>query len=485
MKNMNNKTIRIVIKNLTVTRENINLLHDITFNLGYNENIAILGASGSGKTLLAKALKGHLLYTGSVKYFRNNIITKPNIAYISPTHIIKNKSNLSDFYYQQRFNTCDSEDTDNLLDELLKYGKLKDIEYWINKLQLYHRIKAPLIQLSNGELKKMQLISYLLKKPDILILDKPFTGLDIKSRQDLNLIINNLSLEGVKIILITDYQNIPSCITTFAEMNNGKLIKYENLEKIKHNSFFSKNKYFDHNIPKIEKVYTTVPLIKMVNVNIRYGENTILNNINWQVNAGECWHIKGHNGAGKSTLLSLINGDNPQAYSQNIFIFGKKRGSGESIWDIKKKIGFVSPELHNFFDSSTNIEQTIGSGFFDTIGLFRKLDDKKKLKVNQWLKFFSLEDKSQRLFSSLSSSEMRLVLIARALIKNPLILALDEPFQGLDTEQIKSLVELLEKIHSETNISLLFISHCDDEIPSCVKKILELNKGNPTITEKK
>jgi len=478
------KNINIVVKNLTITRENNNLLYDINFNLGYKENLAILGPSGSGKSLLAKAIKGQLLHTGSIEFFRNDAIIKPSIAYITPTYILKNRSNLHNFYYQQRFNTCDSEDANNLLDELLKYGKLNEIDYWIDKFKLSHRINAPLIQLSNGELKKMQLISHLLKKPEILILDKVFTGLDKKSRKELSLIIDDLSLKGVKIILITDNKNIPSCITTFAEMNNGKLINYETIEKIEDKLYFTKNKYFSLNLPKIAKVYTDVPLIKMINVSIRYGENTILNNINWQVNSGECWHIKGSNGAGKSTLLSLINGDNPQAYSQNIYLFGKKRGSGESIWDIKKKIGFVSPELHNFFDSSTSIEQAIASGFFDTIGLFRKLDNQKKNKVNQWLKFFSLEDKSQRLLSSLSSGEMRLVLIARALIKDPIILALDEAFQGLDNEQIKSLIELLNRIHSETKTSLLFISHYDEEIPSCVKKILELNKGIPTITER-
>jgi len=483
---MNNtvKNINIVVKKLTVTRENNNLLYDINFNLGYKENLAILGPSGSGKSLLAKAIKGQLLHTGSIEFFRNDAIIKPNIAYVAPTYILKNRSNLHNFYYQQRFNTCDSEDANNLLDELLKYGKLNEIDYWIDKFQLSHRIKAPLIQLSNGELKKMQLISHLLRKPEILILDKVFTGLDKKSRKELSLIIDDLSLKGVKIILITDNKNIPSCITTFAEINNGKLINYETIEKIEDKLYFTKNKYFSLNLPKIAKVHTDVPLIKMSNVSIRYGENTILNNINWQVNSGECWHIKGSNGAGKSTLLSLINGDNPQAYSQNIYLFGKKRGSGESIWDIKKKIGFVSPELHNFFDSSTSIEQAIASGFFDTIGLFRKLDNQKKNKVNQWLKFFSLEDKSQRLLSSLSSGEMRLVLIARALIKDPLILALDEAFQGLDNEQIKSFIELLDRIHSETKISILFISHYDEEIPSCVKKVLELNKGIPTITER-
>jgi len=480
---MNDKNINIIVKNLSILRENNYLLSNINFNLGDNEHLAILGHSGSGKSLLAKALKGQIFYTGKVEYYRNNAIIKPNIAYIAPTHTLKNKSNLSNFYYQQRFNTCDSEDANCLIDELLRYGSLNDVNYWIDRFQLLHRKEAPLIQLSNGELKKMQLISHLLKKPDILILDKVFTGLDVKSRQDLYSIIDNLSSEGVKIVLITDSENIPSCITNFIELSSGKLINYGDISEIQSKPQSIEKEYLNKKIPKIAKIKENITLIEMKNVNIKYGDNVILNNINWKVNSGECWHIKGHNGAGKSTLLSLINGDNPQAYSQNISLFGKKRGSGESIWEIKQKIGFVSPELHNFFDSSTNIEQAIGSGFFDTIGLFRKMDEQKKNKVRDWLKFFSLEDKSQRLLSSLSSGEVRLVLIARALIKNPLILALDEAFQGLDKEQIKLFIDLLEEIHMKTNISILFISHIDEEIPRCVKKVLELNKGVPTIRD--
>src|SRR5688572_13384763 len=111
----------------------------------------------------------------------------------------------------------------------------------------------------------------------------------------------------------------------------------------------------------------------MKKVSVQYGDKIILDEVNWKVMKGERWLLSGPNGAGKSTLLSLITADNPKAYANSIFLFGKKRGSGESIWDIKKKIGFISPELHLFFDQGTSCFDVIASGLFDTIGLFRQL----------------------------------------------------------------------------------------------------------------
>ncbi|WP_407480174.1 ATP-binding cassette domain-containing protein [Elizabethkingia miricola] len=473
----------IILKNVSVKRGNDNLLNNIDFTLNSGEHLAILGPSGSGKSLLAMALKGQILHTGTIEYRKNNELAKPKIAYITSTYALKNKSNVSDFYYQQRFNTSDAEDSATLTDELLKKGNTESINKWLERFQLTHRAKAPLIQLSNGELKKMQLISHLLSNPEILILDKVFTGLDVLSRKELHTIINQLASENVKIILITDHHNIPHCITHFAEMSDGDITEYNTINQL--NFTEVQQTGFNKPIPVINSSSIDSPLIRMENVTIQYNNNIILNNINWQVNPGECWQIKGHNGAGKSTLLSLINGDNPQAYSQQIYLFGKKRGSGESIWDIKKKIGFVSPELYNFFDRNTTVEQAIGSGLFDTIGLFRKLNEQQALKVKEWLSFFALESKATKLLSFLSTGEQRLVLIARALIKDPVMLALDEPCQGLDDSQITTITHLLEQIHRNSNISMLFISHYDDEVPSCVKHILELNKGVPTISERK
>lgn len=183
----------------------------------------------------------------------------------------------------------------------------------------------------------MQLISHLLSNPEILILDKVFTGLDILSRKELHTVINQLADENVRIILITDHHNIPECITHFAEMSNGGITAYNSINQL--NIAETQQTDFNKPLPVIKNPSVDEVLIRMENVTIQYNNNIILNNINWQVNPGECWQIKGHNGAGKSTLLSLINGDNPQAYAQQIYLFGKKEVAEKAYGILKRKLG--------------------------------------------------------------------------------------------------------------------------------------------------
>jgi molybdate transport system ATP-binding protein len=214
------------------------------------------------------------------------------------------------------------------------------------------------------------------------------------------------------------------------------------------------------------------------NVSVAYGDKKILSNINWQINRGDRWLLKGVNGAGKSTLISLITGDHPQAYANNVFLFDKKRGSGESIWDIKKKIGFVSPELHWYFDKTISVYNAIASGFFDTIGVYKKLSDEQHNIVQQWLSFLNLTLKSQFSLSTLSTSQQRLTLLARALVKNPSLLILDEPYQGLDEQQVKDFVALVDALCNQSNKTLIYVSHYDNEIPNCVNSALVLESNS-------
>jgi molybdate transport system ATP-binding protein len=218
---------------------------------------------------------------------------------------------------------------------------------------------------------------------------------------------------------------------------------------------------------------------------VAYGNKKILSNINWQINRGERWLLKGVNGSGKSTLISLITGDHPQAYANKVFLFDKKRGSGESIWDIKKKIGFVSPELHWYFDKTISVYNTIASGFFDTIGVYKKLSDEQHNIVHQWLSFLNLTTKSEFSLSALSTSQQRLALLARALIKNPPLLILDEPCQGLDEQQVKDFVALIDDLFNQSNRTLIYVSHYENEIPKCINKCLNLDLSDYKISRKK
>ena len=349
------------------------MLDAVSFQLNYNEHLAIIGSSGSGKTTLAKALTGKIFFQGTIEFGAG----KPSINFVEQHYHFKNRSNTSDFYYQQRYNSFDSSDALTVTEELQALSSNDDdANTLLDRLQLSHRKQSPLLHLSSGEHKRFQLIKALLIPSQILILDEPFVGLDINSRKQLNNILNELAAKGTQIILITDANEIPSCITHIAHLEKGKLINFSEKSSFDFNDLIHQNTYHYINAntlpagkPKAD--FTTA--VKMVNVSVEYGDKKILHNINWEIQRGEKWLLKGPNGAGKSTLLSLIYGDNPQAYANEIYLFDKRRGSGESIWDIKQKIGYVSPELQWYFDTSITVFDAVASGFFDTIGLYKKL----------------------------------------------------------------------------------------------------------------
>jgi molybdate transport system ATP-binding protein len=212
-------------------------------------------------------------------------------------------------------------------------------------------------------------------------------------------------------------------------------------------------------------------------VNICYGEKIILQDINWEVKRTECWSVSGPNGAGKSTLLSLVTADNPQAYANKIILFDKQRGSGESIWDIKRRIGFVSPELHLYFEQSASCFEVIASGLFDTIGLFRRLSEEQEQKVLLWINLLQLESFQNRPIYQLSTGQQRMALLARALVKNPPLLILDEPCQGLDDAQTTYFRQLINELCRAFATTLIYVSHYNKDIPECISHFMQLRNG--------
>jgi len=467
----------IIVNNISVQLQQQQLLHDISFTLPPGSHLAITGPSGSGKTLLAKAIAGKLFHHGEIAYG----IQQPAIILVEQHYHFKNLSNTSDFYYQQRYNSFDSTDALTVMDELKAVNADEaTVETLLVQLQLKHRAQSPLLQLSSGEHKRFQLIKALLQPADILIIDSPFIGLDVNSRAVLHKLINEKAAQGTTIIVIADAQQLPECITHITFLQAGKLLLCEEKETFLANHL--------HLLKGIEDTPSEIPFalaeddfevaVKMDNVRVAYQQKTIIEHVNWQVNRGDKWLLRGENGAGKSTLLSLVTGDHPQAYANKIVLFDRKRGSGESIWDIKKKIGYVSPELHWYFDTNITVYNTIASGFFDTIGLYKKLTDTQHLLVQQWLDFLRLSSHVQhKPLATISTSQQRLTLLARALVKNPPLLILDEPCQGLDEEQTRRFVNLVDILCNNLNKTLIYVSHYKHEIPTCITNIIELRKG--------
>lgn len=221
-------------------------------------------------------------------------------------------------------------------------------------------------------------------------------------------------------------------------------------------------------------------LVDMRNVRVAYYDKLIVHNINWQICAGEFWQLKGPNGSGKTTLISLITGDNPHAYGQDLWLFGRKKGSGESIWEIKSRIGYFTPQLLQQFSRQTKIDEMIISGLYDSIGLYTRPTDNDKYLAKQWLKILGIEGRGNH-FHALSPGMQRLVMVARALIKQPDLLILDEPSTELDDHNVQIFVGLVNAIAKVTNTAIIYVSH-NDEPGLAPHKTLELLKTNEAYT---
>jgi molybdate transport system ATP-binding protein len=470
---------------VSVTLNGNDILKNVNLTILPNQQWAIIGKSGSGKTTLAHALTGTLFHSGTIEFHLPHHTHTNRILLIEQQHHFKNRSNTSDFYYQQRYNSLNAEDTVTVQEVLQPLMKNAQAANWINRLHLAPLLQEPLIQLSNGENKRLQLARALLQDPAVLIMDNPFVGLDVEGRQTLHGIIDAIVAQGIHIILITPPQDLPPSITHVAVLENGQLIKADTKANWQPAAQVLNAAIPAETMHKLQAFGNGEPFgtaVKMVNVTIKYGDKIILNNISWQVNKGERWSISGPNGAGKSTLLSLVTADNPQAYANELYLFDQRRGSGESIWDIKKRIGFVSPELHLYFDRGTSCYDVIASGLFDTIGLFKRLTTSQQEQVASWMALLQLQPLQHRPLFQLSLGQQRMVLLARALVKNPPLLILDEPCQGLDDEQTHYFKQLINQLCDTFNTTLLYVSHYSKDLPECITHRAVISNGQLAVS---
>lgn len=472
------------IQDLNLSYHNKVVLKDLYWEMNITENYVIGGKSGTGKTSLAKAIAGLVSFQGSVELNSDDSSKLPKeVLYVESWYQFKNLEGVANFYYQQRYTSQQAKETLTVHAELVSYGKEKglhfdQVEPILEALGFATFASSQLIELSSGEHKKLQLVKALWLKPQLLIIDQPYTGLDAASRKNLNILLDQAAEDGVQLILICNDGELPNSINSFAEIKDGQLVKVDALQS-------SATEIHWREIPAFLKespVYSAQDIVKMVNVNISYGEKQVLKNINWEVKAGEKWLLQGHNGSGKSTLLSLVNGDHPQSYANELYLFGNRRGSGESIWDIKQHIGLISPEFHWYFDPTATVWQSIASGFYDTVGLFQQLPYTKSTQVDELVEYFGLTENKNELLTALPLGKQRLVLLARTIIKNPELLILDEPCQGLDRQQTQHFNQLVDELCSN-GMTLIYVGHFESQLPTCIEKRILLEKGEVKVVE--
>ena len=315
--------------------------------------------------------------------------------------------------------------------------------------------------LSSGEQKKALLEYLMAKEPDFIILDNPFDALDMASVKQLKARLETISNEMTVIQVFKRKSDLLPFINHAMRVDNGKVVFTDGIKQYLEKYEPEEEVHFAIEIPGPlhEQDVNYNELIKLNDVSVHYQERQILSAINWIIKAGEFWQLKGSNGSGKTTILTMINGDNPKAFGQNIELFGLRKGTGESVWEIKKKIGYFTPSMMELFKRRHTAEQMVISGFHDSIGLYHRPSEIQKHVANEWLKVLGLADKGNRAFVDLSQVHRRMVLIARAMIKHPPLLILDEPSTGLDDKSAALLSALINKIADESQTAILYVSH--------------------------
>ena len=429
-----------------------------------NNVIVIAGPNAIGKTRYVEQMRRQMA-SDSVRY----------IAFCDSYGAQTDRA----YYLQLRWNQHDIDQETPTVRQTLERvlalagnAKQEELDRLIGMMGLAESLDKYVIQLSSGELRKLQLIKTLLSRPRTLIIDNPFIGLDPSTRQQLKEIIWHLATEeDITIYLVVARE---SDIPEFGRLDSwatvqtspslptvvGEASKLCSTEVVGEAS----------KLCSAEAPSPSLPVVEMRHVTIRYGSRTILNDINWTILRGEHWALTGRNGSGKSTLLSLICADNPQGYACDISLFGRQRGTGETIWDIKRRIGYVSPEMHRSYRHNIPALQIVASGLKDTVGLYTRPNEKEKQQCRQALRLFAIGNLEQRPFLTLSNGEQRLVLLARAFVKDPDLLILDEPFHGLDDHNCAMVKRIIENYCSRPEKTLIMVSHYEEELPSCIDR---------------
>lgn len=463
-----------------VELQNVSFIHNFEFVLNdfswcwkKGLSFALMGKSGSGKSLLAE------IFCDLTKVSKGTVVRNEKIAYVS---LKQQKLILLNEERNDMSEIMDGKaDPGTLAKDIILEGKQPTEEY-LNYLKLFqceHIQERGFKYLSTGETRKTLLIKALISGSKSLVLDEPYEGLDVNSRECLKNILDSKVQSGYQLcIIVNRKEDVPKSIKKLVVLDSGK-IEYQGdlnewvVEEVLESKGQQACSFFETKDEKAE-IQKEI-LIEMNDVNVNYESTCVLKNLNWKVVAGQHFQVSGPNGSGKSTLLSLISGDNPKAFGQAIKLFGIQKGSGESVWELKKKMGIVSSSFHLTYREAISVYNVVLSGFFDSVGLYKHAGGKQLEDAKKLIEDCGMKEVLHTNFQDLSYGLQRMVLILRALVKKPKLLLLDEPCQGLDGQlngRVLTLIDFIATMHETT---IIYVSHLKEDGLKSIKNFLELD----------
>jgi len=513
------KTNLLVLDNITVRWNERAAFSHTRWTWRRGEQWAVLGPNNSGKSLLAIALCGKApLRRGEIHYHFDvpgerqppDAVPEQSIALLTPQtqrELVTGESS----FYQSRWHRSFSEGRRTVA-QFLSQASVEDINpfevgaprsdprrfrenrrrlsRWLGIEPLFRR---KLAVLSNGEQRRVLLVHALLRAPWLLILDDPFGGLDRATRARLKAVIDRLMHAGLPVLLITNRPDELPSRTTHLLLVRGHRVIAQGARRAMLNHPLARKlgngliplvgtprrgvRTARRAVPTSPRASRSASLVELNRVTVRLGHKRILDDVTWTMRRGENWALLGPNGSGKTTLLSLIQGDNPQAYALDLRLFGLRPESTQTLWHMRRQIGWVSPELHLHYPPGWSCLNVVCSGFFNTVGLYEPCTSRQRAAARDWLRRFGLAERAELAFGELSLGDQRLVLLARAVVKKPKLLVLDEPCQGLDAAHRLAILTTVDEVIGETRAGLIFVTHHAKEMPACITDVLELKSG--------
>ncbi|KAG0946698.1 hypothetical protein G6F57_004512 [Rhizopus arrhizus] len=460
---------------------------NLSLRLTSDDRLVIVGPVSAGKSTLAETIAGkHVIRPSSAASWP---IIDPSVSPYPSDHIhlvsFKENSgsfNYSQHYYQERFNFSDP-DHDVTLENYLTSDKTEKVKEVARLLNVDHLLPLSFLKLSNGQTRRARIAKALLNHPSMLVLDEPLMGLDVEHRQQILDVLGTLATQSsIPVVLVLRPQDeFPSWATHVIELQEMAIHWEGKPDEYQARRQQARKEREKKRVVRVDRTDGEA-VVEMKDVKVSYQGQPVLQNITWTVRKGERWALMGPNGSGKTTLLSFLTGDHPQAYANDLSLFGRRRGTGESIWEIKQRVGLVSPEIHLYFNPNMTALDAAGTGFFDVV-VPRPLNDQQTNQIKQLFDEFGIQNMLNRKLGDISTGEQRVVLLVRSLVKMPELIIWDEPFQGLDDKMIYKVNEWLEN-HMRSDQTLIMVTHHEEEIPDIVTKRFKLASGGVQADER-